>query len=162
MARASFRGYAVATSLDLDSRGRIVAAGYDQFHGQSGGRRSAFAVARFGRRGALDDSFSRDGKAETQIKKFDFGSGVAIDSRGRIVVAGQSSGGTCLVRYRANGRVDHSFKKDGKLRSNVLNTTAVALDRRDRIVVGGYGYVQRRGHPSGAFEAARFTGYRRG
>jgi uncharacterized delta-60 repeat protein len=162
MARASFRGYAVATSLDLDSRGRIVAAGYDEFRGHSGGRRSAFAVARFGRGGALDDSFSRDGKTETQIKKFDFGLGVAIDSRGRIVVAGHSSGGTCLVRYRPNGRVDRSFSKDGKLRTQVLSTRAVAIDRRDRIVVGGYGYVQRHGHPSGAFEAARFIGYRDG
>jgi uncharacterized delta-60 repeat protein len=154
-ASAAFPGdYAVATSLALDSRGRIVAAGYDAFHGHQGGRRAAVAVARFDRGGALDDSFSRNGKVKTQVKKFDFGKGVAIDSRGRIVVAGASSGGTCLVRYRANGRLDRFFKGDGKVRSQVLNTRAVAIDRRDRIVTGGYG--------SGTFGAARFVGYRRG
>jgi uncharacterized delta-60 repeat protein len=153
-------GYAVPTSVALDARGRIVAAGYDQFRGHHGNRRAAFAVARYGRGGKLDDSFSHDGTVKTQVGQFAFAAGVVIDSRGRIVAGGQSSGGTCLVRYRPNGRRDRSFAGDGKLRSNVLDTHAIAIDRRDKIVVGGYGYAQRQGHPSGAFEAARFIGYR--
>lgn len=151
-------GYAVATSVALDSRGRIVAAGYDQFHGHRGGRRAAFAVARFGRGGKLDDSFSHNGKAETSIGKFNFAKGEGIDSRGRIDVAGavaRSAGGDVgLVRYRPNGRLDRSFGGDGTVLSSGITPRAGTVDRRDRILVAG--------NASRGFGVARFVGYRHG
>jgi hypothetical protein len=52
-----------------------------------------FAVARFTARGTLDPSFSGDGRAVTDVGGASVGDvayGLALDSRGRIVVAGLS------------------------------------------------------------------------
>src|SRR5262245_11611010 len=76
--RTSFRHYAAVDSLAIDSRGRIVAAG-------RGG--DGFAVARYKPNGDLDYSFDADGKVTTDFGIGDVGESVAIDSRGRIVVA---------------------------------------------------------------------------
>jgi hypothetical protein len=84
------RGSDSIHAVAIDSRGRIVAAG-----GQ--GRRSGdsgFELARYTRNtGSLDHSFSGNGYFKT-----DFGgipsraTSVAIDSRGRIVAAGERCG----------------------------------------------------------------------
>jgi uncharacterized delta-60 repeat protein len=77
-------GWAYSVAIDPD--GRIVAAGYAIV---ASGRRYAFGLARFTPNGALDPSFSGDGRVTTS-----FGTGhawansVAIDPLGRIVAAG--------------------------------------------------------------------------
>ena len=59
-----------------------------------GGADGAFAVARFRDNGTLDPSFSGDGRVTTAVGEDDewaFAGEVAIDGRGRIVVAGVST-----------------------------------------------------------------------
>jgi len=79
-----------------------------------------FCVARFEPTGALDTTFSTDGKVITQV-----GAGnsdayaVALQSDGKIVVAGQcgivGARDFCLVRYNPNGTVNANFGDNGQV-----------------------------------------------
>ena len=88
---------------------KIVAAGYS-FNGTG----SDFALVRYNANGTLDTTFDADGKVTTPIGSGnDYANAVAIQSDGKIVVAGYSSNGTnedfALVRYNADGSLDTSF-----------------------------------------------------
>jgi uncharacterized delta-60 repeat protein len=93
-------------SVAIDSEGRIVAAG------DNGG---VFGVARFESDGELDDSFGSGGITTTEFARGGGASEVALRPGGRIVAAGGSDGRFALVRYRPNGKLDHTFSRDGKL-----------------------------------------------
>jgi uncharacterized delta-60 repeat protein len=80
-----------AASVAIDSRGRIVAAGYTGSHPDY-----RFALARYGHHGTLDDSFSGNGKV-TKPRGSAFSA--AIDSRDRIVAAGNHGRRFALARY---------------------------------------------------------------
>jgi uncharacterized delta-60 repeat protein len=99
------------TALQTD--GRIVVAGAIW-----NGSNMDFGVARFLPDGAPDFSFSGDGKVITPIgASMDFGQCVAVQTDGKIVVAGHSFNGSNLdvavVRYTAAGVPDTTFSGDG-------------------------------------------------
>jgi uncharacterized delta-60 repeat protein len=117
-------------SVAIDSRDRIVAAGFGQRH-----HRYGFAVARYARSGRLDASFSGDGEVITSFKDSASANSVGIDSRGRIVAAGY---GYQVARYRRNGSLDRSFSDNGKVTTGWGSySDSAAIDPRDRIVVAG-------------------------
>jgi uncharacterized delta-60 repeat protein len=93
----------VANAVGIESDGRIVVAGTS--HGDDNTDR--IAVARYTRDGTLDSSFGRSGQATTEFgKKADQGRAVAVQSDGRIVIAGVThdpvlGDSFALVRYRA-------------------------------------------------------------
>lgn len=69
---------------------------------------------------------------------------MAIDSKGRIIVAGMASvpdGRMALARYTPSGELDTSFSNNGKLTTSFTNfqevAWAVAVEANDRIVVAG-------------------------
>ena len=109
----------VAYSVAIQPDGRIVAAGYAGCNtGEPG---DDFAVVRYNTDGTLDASFDGDGKALTAIStgSVDSASSVAVQTDGRIIVAGFSYDGPnrgdfAIVRYNANGTLDTSFDGDGK------------------------------------------------
>ncbi len=71
-------------SVAIQSDGKIVAAGYSY-----NGSNFDFAVARYNTNGSLDSSFDTDGKVTTAIgSSDDYSYSVAIQSDGKIVVAG--------------------------------------------------------------------------
>ena len=79
------------TSVALQQDGKIVVAGYSANAGYY-----AFSVARFLDDGTLDNSFGPGGSVRTTIGDggggiYDIGNAVALQSDGRIVVAGSSS-----------------------------------------------------------------------
>lgn len=76
------------TGLAIDDQGRIVAAGWTFDEDNS---HSAFALARYTPGGALDPTFSGNGRVTTKVGPFSFGNGVALDANGKIVVAGYAS-----------------------------------------------------------------------
>lgn len=97
--------------------------------------------------GDLDTSFGAGGKTTTAILSGnDFASDVAIQSDGKIVVAGTTKNGTrnvfALVRYKADGTLDTSFDSNGKVLTDVGTGDAycnsVAIQPDGRIVVAGY------------------------
>ena len=132
-------------SIAIDSRDRIVAAGFGRRH-----HRYGFALARYARSGRLDAAFSRDGKVITSFKDPTSANSVAIDSRGRIVAGGPRYE---LARYRRNGRLDHSFSGNGKVTPGWGSySSSAAIDPEDRIVeAGAHGFLV----------LGRFVGYRR-
>jgi len=65
---------------------------------------------------------------------------VAIDSIGRIVLAGSSGSDFAVARYNPDGTPDNTFNSTGKVLTNLGASDAamaVAVDSNDRIVVAG-------------------------
>ncbi|MEZ5425082.1 MAG: delta-60 repeat domain-containing protein [Pyrinomonadaceae bacterium] len=126
-----------ANSMVIDSAGRIVVAGYSD-----NGSDNDFAVVRYNTDGSLDTSFDSDGIVTTDFNSNqDLANSVAIDSQGRIVVAGLSNNQFAIVRYNADGSLDTTFDSDGKVRTSVGSNTSkgnsVAIDVNDKIIVAG-------------------------
>jgi uncharacterized delta-60 repeat protein len=138
-------GFDRAQSAALQPDGRIVAAGFAI--SQNGGVEN-FAVARYTSNGALDTTFSGDGK--TQI---DFGSccqsayKVLLQNGGKIVTVGyanteSSDSDFLLARLNPRGSLDASFGVGGKVRTSFgdLNGGAngAALQPDGNIVAVGF------------------------
>ena len=105
-----------ALSVAIQSDGKIVAAGYS-----NNGRRLRLCTRAL-RRGwlARHQLWHSDGKVTTDFGSAnDFARSVAIQSDGKIVVAGYSNNGSnddfALVRYNTDGSLDASFDSDGKV-----------------------------------------------
>ena len=90
-----------ANAIAIQPDGKIVLAGI------SGGK---FAIARYNTNGSLDINFDGDGLQTTSFGNADSVTAVAIQSDGKIIVAG-----TGIIRYNTNGSPDISFDTDGKL-----------------------------------------------
>jgi uncharacterized delta-60 repeat protein len=104
-----------ASSVALQSDGRIVAAGYTWPPGTLGAR---FALARYNTDGSLDTSFGTDGKVITSFGgAYSEAFSVAVQADGRIVAAGTGSSGDAprfaLARYNSDGSLDTSFGSGG-------------------------------------------------
>jgi uncharacterized delta-60 repeat protein len=152
---AFFFGYdsGFATSLAIDSHGRIVAATVADDHVFD------LALARFKPDGTFDSSFSANGRLVTDAIRAWPGVGVAIDPRGRIVVAGQSRNPEWrfgLARYHSDGSFDHSFgTPTTDFGPSEAYATSIAIDSKGRAVVageGGRGFALARYRPNGTFD----------
>ena len=134
---ATDQAYAIA----IQSDGKVLVVG-----SASNGSNDDFALARYNSDGSLDASFDSDGRVTT-----DFGSAadvayaVAIQSDGKIVVAGSASNGSnddfALARYNSDGSLDTSFGSGGKAMTAILSATdyafAVAIQHDGKIVAAG-------------------------
>jgi uncharacterized delta-60 repeat protein len=95
--------------------------------------------------GNLDLTFSTDGKLTTSFAVDDYAEAVAIQSNGRIVVAGYSgpSGNRdfAVARYNGNGTLDASFSTDGKQTTDFFGENdfvlAVAIQDDGKIIAAG-------------------------
>ena len=104
--------------------------------------------------GALDPHFSGDGKVITRVgPSFSTGHAVAVQTDGRIVVAGSAqvsaSGGFAfaVVRYNPHGSLDDTFSDDGRVMTRIGSTSfgrAVAVEPDGKIVVAGFAAVNGR------------------
>jgi uncharacterized delta-60 repeat protein len=130
-----------ATGVAIDSLNRVVVAGTT-----GDGSSADFAVARLTAVGALDSSFDGDGKQTIAFGSLgDYATGVAVDSLGRVVVAGNTYNGSnddfAVARFTAAGALDSSFDGDGKqtfaFGASYEAANGVAVDSLDRVVVAG-------------------------
>ena len=139
------RTHAEAWTVEVDPQGRIVAAGSAFGRGQG-----YVALARYLPNGALDTSFSGDGKQHTQFADVINGPAraVAFDSKGRIVVAGTATKPTdyhgvfIVARYTHAGGLDPTFSDDGMLTTRIgpggpFGEVGLAVDDSNRIVFAG-------------------------
>ena len=136
-----------ATSLTTQSDGKILVAGWA--YDIVGGTGEDFALVRYNANGSLDGSFDGDGKMTTDFERGrDVGLSVAIQSDGKIVVAGYSSpsgnaGGSsdyAVARYNRDGSLDATFDGDGRVVTTLSardRATTVAVQADGKIVVGG-------------------------
>ncbi|MBI2900971.1 MAG: hypothetical protein HYY17_12365 [Planctomycetes bacterium] len=103
--------------------------------------------------GDLDKEFDGDGKVSTSVQsgsKDDFARAVAIQTDGKIVVAGSSHGSLyddfSLARYNPDGSLDAGFDGDGKTITQVGSFNdhayAMAIQADGKIVVVGAVQVQ--------------------
>lgn len=102
--------------------------------------------------GALDSTFGSGGRVTTAFSGRDRGVAVAVQSDGRIVVAGESlssvaetSGDIAVARYLSDGSLDPAFGVNGKVLTDIDGfrdgATAVVLDGIGRVVVAGFSFA---------------------
>jgi uncharacterized delta-60 repeat protein len=130
-----FGSYESANSLALQSDGRIIVVGSSN---------GDFAVARYFSNGVLDATFGSGGKVVTDLGGYETASDVAIQTDGKIVVAGWSNSDFALARYNADGSLDSGFGTGGKVVTDLGtmqdNAYALALQSDGKIVVTGWTY----------------------
>jgi uncharacterized delta-60 repeat protein len=127
-------------AITVDSSGRVLVAG--AFEPRPSKTFAAdFFVVRYTTSGNLDTSFSGDG-----IFTFDNGSNeiaraIKVQSDGKILVAGQSTGTWLIIRLNTDGTLDTGFGTGGKVTAFSANasTTARAIDIQPdgKVVVAG-------------------------
>lgn len=147
-----------ATSMAVDSDGRATLAGY---------YRTNFALVRYTAGGAPDPSFGAGGKVFTAVSTAteQQANAIALQSDGKILVAGQSRTGSntdiIAARFLANGTPDPDFGTGGKTITpigagnalDVANSVAVLPD--GKILVAGTSandYVLARYTPGGVID----------
>jgi uncharacterized delta-60 repeat protein len=134
-----------ALSAAIQPDGKIVLAGFSD---NASNGFSDFAIARYNTNGTLDTTFGGTGFITTTVgDRFDTGYAVAIQSDGRIVVAGSAFSGSvgfALVRYNLDGTLDTSFNGTGKvittfgpIGTNHAHAYSIALQSDGRIVLAG-------------------------
>jgi len=128
-----------ANSIAIQGDGKIVVAG-----ASNNGANNEFAVARYNTNGSLDSSFDSDGKVTTTIGSNAEAYSVAIQSDGKIVVAGNTNIGgrdtIAVARYNTDGSLDSSFDSDGKVTTTIGEAdyaTSVVVQSDGKIVVAG-------------------------
>lgn len=153
-------GSAIANAVAIQTDGKIVAVGTAA---------DDFVVLRYSSVGTLDSTFSGDGIVTTSFGgsvSIDSARAIAIQSNGRIVVAGrsgsQSNGGVALARYNTNGTLDTTFSGDGILEMEFAApaggaAAGVAIQGDGKIVVvgsNGADFAVARLEPDGTLDAA--------
>jgi uncharacterized delta-60 repeat protein len=134
-------------AIALQADGKIVAVGSCGPIGDI-----LFCVARYNANGALDTSFRNGGAFRLPtVGTADVARAVALQSDGKIVVAGSCSDATgnedfCLARFNANGNNDLDFSGDGRL------TTAIGADsdRANALAIQSDGKIVAAGNCDGA------------
>jgi uncharacterized delta-60 repeat protein len=139
-----------ATAMAVQPDGKLLVAGRSY-----NGANDDFALARYNADGSLDTLFGSGGGLTTDIQKNDdIAFAVALQSDGKIVVAGRSSGGQtaacALARYNADGSLDTGFGSRG------LAVTSL-VDSARRLVIRADGKIVAAGSANGDFALVRFT-----
>jgi len=133
-----------AYALAIQSDGKLVVAGYSYT-----GTQYEFALVRYNSDGSLDATFNTTGKVTTAIGSInDVSYDLAIQSDGKLVVAGHSATGTqyefALVRYDTDGSLDTSFNATGIVTTAIGTVDdeayALAIQSDGKLVVAGYSF----------------------
>jgi len=133
-------GEDVAFDLAILPDGRVVVCGLAATTGND-----AFALARYRPDGTLDPTFGRHGKKITTFPDNAEATGLAIQSDGKIVVAGSNGDQEyysqfALARYRPNGALDLTFGQGGRVLTDLGGfgvASDLALQPDGKLVVAG-------------------------
>ena len=143
--------------MAIQPDGRIVVAGH------AGG----FALARLMADGSLDASFGSGGQVLTDVSPpspvSELVYDMALQSDGRIVLAGQADGGSgataTLARYNTDGSLDTTFGAGGVVFNDVPGrANAVAVQPDGRIVVAGFSFEMTRFNADGTLDTGFGSG----
>jgi len=145
----NFGGTDVARVVLVQPNGRILVAG-------GGAASNSFCVARLRSNGALDTTFGSGGK---RVVGFGGDSesvfGAALQTDGKIVLAGDSDFRVAVVRLNANGSLDSTFSGDGKKLFSwgaLSRASAMLVAPNDKILLAGFS-----GPEGGNIQVARLT-----
>jgi uncharacterized delta-60 repeat protein len=154
-------------SLAIQADGRIVVAGY----GPTPAGGTDIALVRYNSDGSLDSTFGTGGVVTTAVSAgtaVDRAFGVALQSDGRIVVAGAvatttGGGDMAVLRYNVDGTLDSTFGGDGivtiAIGPGLLpdQATSLAIQADGRIVVAGSTQFALNGSTGTDFAAVRLN-----
>jgi uncharacterized delta-60 repeat protein len=134
----------------VQTGGKIVVAGASATVFSDPNSVGGMAVARYNTDGTLDSSFGNGGKTIVNFNNGASARGMAIQSDGRLVLAGESGNQFGVARLNTNGSLDTTFGSNGKLSINPSNfkqgggyAWSVVIQRvpaitgEERIVLGG-------------------------
>ncbi|HET9532123.1 MAG TPA: hypothetical protein VFQ92_17315 [Blastocatellia bacterium] len=137
-----FGGNDRSQSMVLQPDGKIVMAGFSSAFPDFN-----FALARYDANGSLDLSFGSGGKVVTDFDIVDQANSLALQSNGKILVAGfvhhtidGLNSDFAVARYNADGQLDHTFGSNGLIKTDLGGTdrsNAIAVQSDDRIIVAG-------------------------
>ena len=134
-----------AYDMIIQADGKIVVAGQSDVNGTND-----FALVRYLADGTLDTAFNGNGMVITPIGTgSDEGQSVALQSDGKIIVAGRTYDGAktdfAVVRYNANGTPDTSFGAAGvvvtPLSSDWDEAHAVHIQSDGKIIASGFATI---------------------
>jgi len=143
-------GYSVDRVADVvvDSKGRIITVGDSMYRTESIGR--YLAITRHTAAGALDESFSTDGRhlvtapdgASDLWARADVAEVTAHD---RLLVAGQIDGSVGVIRLESDGTRDLSYGVDGiaRISEDAEWVSALSTEPDGSALVAGDGFVAR-------------------
>jgi uncharacterized delta-60 repeat protein len=105
-----------------------------------------FALARYNTNGSLDNTFDGDGKLTISIGFAQSAAGLAIQTDGKILIAGSDGSNFVTARFNANGSPDNTFDGDGKVitpvgTSNSAEANSIDIQPDGKIVVSGFAFV---------------------
>ena len=143
---SSFTGFGDnANAIAIQADGKIVAAGSTRTNNSDGN--TDFALARYNVDGTLDTTFGLAGKVSTEFSTsvdVEEARGIALQSDGKIVVAGHRATGQgdsfALARYNPDGTLDASFGAGGLLSTTFLGfdqAFAIGIQQDGKIVAAG-------------------------
>lgn len=139
-----------AQDVVIQPDGKIVVVGSRDFNGVPG-----FAVARYLPDGMPDTSFDTDGRVSTTFNGNAFGTAVALQSNGKIVVAGSvlfgvSGSNFVVARYNSNGSLDNTFGPNSNGRT-FADVVVNGEDRANDLVLQSDGKIIAAGHTGSPF-----------
>lgn len=113
-------GTETLNSLVSLADGKFLAAGTDG--------NNNLLLMRFNNDGSLDTSFDTDGKVTTDLGGWETGNSAAVQSDGKILLAGTTDTDIALVRYNTDGSLDATFNGTGGSATNHLPTGKVTIN----------------------------------
>ncbi len=138
----SFVGSGAGGALAVQSDGRVVVAGNCFING-----RPAHCAIRYKTSGELDTSFGVAGIFRWQIGSQSSATSLAIQTDGKILLAGNCSPSDteerfCVVRLENTGQIDSNFAINGvasiAIRNSTNRVTGIALRPDGRILLAGF------------------------
>lgn len=146
-----FAGYETANGVAVQPDGRIVAAG---------GSEGDVALARYNANGSLDTGFGTGGRVTSDFGAGEDGQDLALQSDGRIVVAGSGSvagsgnGDFGVYRYNTNGSLDTGFGTGGR----TLTDFGATYEQAFGVAIQPDGKIVAHGTSDDTRAAARYLG----
>lgn len=130
------QGSTFYTSVAIQTDEKILAAGYTW-----NGDNYDFALARYNTNGTLDNTFSGDGRQNTDFSGGnDYAYSLAIQNDGKIVVAGTADSNFAVARYNTDGSLDNNFS-GGKIITDFGfddNARSVKIQSDGKIILAGW------------------------
>jgi len=131
-------------ALAIQSDSKIAVAGFIEKVTSTGGTAYEFALVRYNTNGGFDSTFGIGGIVSTTIGDFAIAEAIAIQSDGKILLAGWTNtadGGFVLARYNTNGSLDNTFGNNGIVNTNISDVEKVnslVIQSDGKIIAGGY------------------------
>jgi uncharacterized delta-60 repeat protein len=133
---SNLRGVA-ASGVAIQPDGKILAGGRRDFPKNQFVTTGDFAVMRFNSDGTFDNGFGTNGRATFHFDDNSGGTGLALQSDGKIVLSATFGNNIGFARINTNGSFDNSFATPVPGASfSVAN--AVVIQPDGKVVVGGY------------------------